>query len=310
MAQASTLSHDSPLVYRIHAWAKERFPLANALLAISLYLAVSAIVKHNSSDAIPIWHDIANCFAAVSIFLLLRILDEHKDYKIDNAFHAERVLQQGYIRLSHLKVIGIIAFAITGLSSLSVENNTVYTLQSWLLMLGWLTLMTFEFFSSKWLNQHLLSYSFSHMLIMPLIGLWFYFLAGHNSININLILLIMLFFFFAGFAFEFVRKIKSDEEENENIPTYSSVLGIPRALTLVVCCVFSVSLFAMLLIYYFSTSSWWLYTIITSTLLLSLLFLNRFLNSPSIQARRYNEATVGIHILCTLWMIIISSLIG
>ncbi|MBU2712085.1 UbiA family prenyltransferase [Zooshikella harenae] len=308
MAQANTLSHDSPLLNRLYAWAKERFPLANALLAISLYLAISAIAKHSSSDAIPIWHDITNCFAAVSIFLLLRILDEHKDYKIDNTFHADRVLQQGYISLYHLKVLGVIAFIITGLSTLVVESNDLYSLQSWLLMLGWLTLMTFEFFSSKWLNQHLISYSFSHMLIMPLIGLWFYFLAGYSSTNLSLISLIMFLFFFSGFSFEFVRKTKPSEEENKNIPTYSSVLGISQAITLVVCCVFAVSLFAILLIYYFLTNHWWVYTIIIGTSLLCLLSLTRFLISPSIQARRYNEAAVGIHILCSLWMIIISSL--
>ena len=82
-----------PLLRRIRAWMDERFPFANALLFFILYLVTATVVRASQGEWFFNWSDIVACLITWSLFLTIRIFDEHKDYELDVKNHPQRVLQ-------------------------------------------------------------------------------------------------------------------------------------------------------------------------------------------------------------------------
>ncbi len=170
---AATLRRSAPLHSRLLAWINERFPFANALLFFILYLTTAALAQAAQGGPLQLGlTDGLACLATWSFFLLLRVLDEHKDYQLDCHNHPQRVLQSGLITLDHLKVAGLLAVTAQLALSLWLDRGIGQATYAWLALLAWTLLMAKEFFIGEWLNRHLTWYAVSHMLVMPLLVYW------------------------------------------------------------------------------------------------------------------------------------------
>jgi 4-hydroxybenzoate polyprenyltransferase len=155
---------NSALTARIFAWMDERFPFKNALLFFILYLTSAAVVRSGAEGAISVnLMDLFSCAITWSLFLVIRIFDEHKDYALDVLNHPQRVLQSGLIALGNLKVLAVISIVVQLLFSLYIDQFSVGAATiSWLIMFVYLCLMGAEFFCGEWLEKLLTLYAFSH----------------------------------------------------------------------------------------------------------------------------------------------------
>src|SRR5262245_27757810 len=110
-----TSNHDAPradrprpraTMMRAHLaeWAHERFPLANGVFFVLLYVLALVVGRSVVSGPIVLsWHDLPGVAALWSFFLWLRVLDEHKDFENDRVAHPQRVLQRGLVTLGDLR---------------------------------------------------------------------------------------------------------------------------------------------------------------------------------------------------------------
>ena len=94
---------------------------------------------------------------------------------------------------------------------------------------GYLTLMTVEFAAGAWLKKRPIVYAFSHMLIMPLIGLYTAGIAWPEGGVPNGLGGFLVLLFCAGFVIEIGRKIRAPGKEELGVDTYSAVYGPVRA---------------------------------------------------------------------------------
>nr|WP_298172111.1 hypothetical protein [uncultured Pseudomonas sp.] len=296
---AASLSHAAPLHSRFLAWINERFPFANALLFFILYLTTAALVQAARGGPLQLGPvDGLACLATWSFFLLLRVLDEHKDYQLDCHNHPQRVLQSGLITLDHLKVAGLLAVTAQLALSLWLDRGIGQATYAWLALLAWTLLMAKEFFVGAWLNRHLTWYAVSHMLVMPLLVYWLANLAQPGVRLGDELLAMMLLAFVSGFCFEITRKTKGPEEERSSIESYSRIFGTAGS-----------ALVVMLLVSAMLANQLWLIRLLAGELptwslsvlggfyLLALWQIGRFLRAPNAKARGHNEAVVALTML-------------
>ncbi len=229
-----SLNMDSPFPRRLWSWIMERFEppkwIAFAIIYLCCSLLGQASVAGPNIGTIHIGsRELLGCLASIAFFLLLRILDEHKDYAKDSINHPQRVLQRGLITLRHLKILAVVCFACIGAFCLYADRGFGPAGAGFLIVIVWVSLMTKEFFVPEWLNQRLVLYAVSHMLVMPLVILWFVMSAIPDfELSMTLLWLAALSFF-GGLCFELTRKTKGIEEEQTGVETYSGLLGRKRS---------------------------------------------------------------------------------
>jgi len=166
--------------------------------------------------------------SSLIFFLQLRIADEFKDFDEDLRYRPYRPVPRGLIRLRELGGV----FAIGALVQLALALWLEPRLLG-LLFITWLYLagMSKEFFVGEWLKGRHLLYMVSHMAIMPLIDLY----ATSSEWMVSRgdapsgLLWFLLASLFNGMVIEIGRKIRSPEDEEEGVATYSVVWGRERA---------------------------------------------------------------------------------
>ena len=220
----------------IKLWSAERFPLINVFSAFLLfYLVASAIRSHlaNTTEMFY-WSDLLAGLGLTLQFLFLRVLDEHKDYKRDQVTHPDRVLQKGWITLKTLKIIGAMALLGSLLITLyfSQTSPTVFYIYS--LMLIWTGLMTAEFFMGRWLNRHLLLYSISHMLVLPLMILWASAMVQSSSWQLPIVQWLVTLTFTNGLIYEVIRKMKGKDEILQSESSFTKEYGVLHTVVIVI----------------------------------------------------------------------------
>lgn len=198
--------------------------------------------------------------------------------------HPERRLQKGLVSLKDLRKLGLLTVAafIILLSTFTLNLQILFT---FFLLVSWITLMTFEFFSKNWLQDRLFLYSVSHLLVSPFLILFCASLVGTLE-NRDLIYMVGVSFF-SAFSYEVARKVKGLDEENKFEKNYMNSYGKNKSLVLYV----SVSLFPILCSTQLTeVSSAYLFLYILAyvyVLLTSYLFYNR----PIKKFRKLNEAS-------------------
>src|SRR5262249_30580656 len=150
--RGGALTLESPYGFRVLAWAQERFPAVNFLTGFILYF-MSITVMRGAEAASPVRvyaSDFVGALALIGQFLLLRVLDEHKDYELDCRNHPERALQRGLIGLADLRKIGAASAGLGLLFSLWVDHGLGRATVAWAAMAMWTFLMAREFFCRDW----------------------------------------------------------------------------------------------------------------------------------------------------------------
>jgi 4-hydroxybenzoate polyprenyltransferase len=218
----------APLRRRFLAYQAERFPLLGLAPLVTLFAFSSAAYSRRARGA-PGFVDArvfaVGAFTAVTIFFLLRVLDEHKDASSDLRFRPELPVPRGLISLAELRRIAAIAAAAALLANLALAPVLLWPLA---IVALWATLMTREFFVPVWLRAHPAAYLLTHMAIMPLIdgyttGLDWLRAGAHPPHGLFLFLLVT---FMNGILIEIGRKIRAPEDERTGVDTYTSAWGM------------------------------------------------------------------------------------
>lgn len=289
--------NNSSLFSRMTLWVNERFPLANTPLFFILWFLSFSVAMPAQKSISPVKIALG-CLLSLSFFLLLRVLDEHKDYADDCLHHPQRVLQQGIISLTHLKVLGALCLLIQlGGIALFAEGRPQIWL-SWGLLLCWTLLMTKEFFVAEWLKRHFSIYALSHTLVMPFVIGWLATLASPAATFNRPVILLMLLAFLCGLSFEITRKCKGPDEDREEVTTWSQLYGRPLSVLMIIGLLISMAVVQYFLILCKTGAvSVWFYAASAFINFFTVCQLLIFLINANQQNRKRNEAMVGMAML-------------
>ena len=176
----------------------------------------------------PVALPLAIAFVVVLLFFLqLRISDEFKDFEDDARFRPYRPVPRGIVTLRSLGWLWVIAALIQAVGSALLGPRVFVMLVA---VWAYSGLMAVEFFARKWLKRHALVYMASHMLIIPLIVAYVAVCAGVRTPSVALL-------WFAGMSyftfcvFEIGRKVRSPEDEEKGVDTYTALWGMRGAVS-------------------------------------------------------------------------------
>jgi len=283
----------------IGKWIKERYPAPVMVYAAVLFLlCVSVALKISGFPVHFTLRHWIGAIMAVSVFLMIRGIDEHKDYATDVIYHPQRVLQRGLITLNHIKVVVFLCGLCQLAYSIYIDKGIGYSTAAWLIMIVYLALMTKEFFVSEWLKKRLFLYSVSHMLIMGLIVYWFSQTAlPQHAISLSIWPLMMLTFL-SGFSGEIIRKTWAPEEERDGVDSYAKIFGLRGAGALVLVLLAGAVAILGHWIYSYSTShTTAFYAGVAIAYALPAISIGRFIFRPSVKGRKLNELAVGLFMM-------------
>ena len=222
------------LFSRLWLYQKERFPIfQHGLLILAFtYAAVNySIISRGGENFISTTYFIVGALTTLCLFFGMRVLDEIKDKDKDLKYRSDLPVPRGLVSISELSVVAILFFI-----SVVVGISFVYAKMflPLIIVLVYLAFMTYEFFIPKFLNNNLLLYASSHMLIIPLIDIYASGLDWYmNGVGPHIGLIIFFVVsFFNGMALEIGRKIKAPKDEASGVDTYSSMLGINKSIAL------------------------------------------------------------------------------
>lgn len=222
------------LLKRFLTYQKERYPFLAYIFLIGSFsfsaIAYSRICR-GQTTFVPLTTFALCLFDTLTLFFILRILDEFKDQEDDRAYRSYLPVPRGLISLTELKYIGIVTLMLqVGLTAIFFPS-LLYLLG---VVYAYLFLMSKEFFIRAWLKQNQFWYVTTHMLIIPLVDFFasgFDWKLNHEPAPSGLI------FFFAvsfmnGIVLEIGRKIKPPDYEEPGVLSYTFQLGTRRAVML------------------------------------------------------------------------------
>ena len=218
-----------PLAYRLLAWGNERFGPAPILLYFLLYLVGILYARAIAGDRNPSVStlDVVAFSAVFGYFLLVRVLDEHKDYDKDCINFPDRVLQRGLVTLDQLRVIGALTLVPQILVSMLVDGGIGPVTLAWLLLFGWTMLMLKEFFAREWLEPKLVLYAITHVFAGPLALIWIALIGADGKHLPASVGWLALMAFLVGATLEVGRKLHAPEDERETVASYTKSFGGP-----------------------------------------------------------------------------------
>ena len=223
--------NNASLLKRFYIYQKERFPIIGhgMLVASFSFSAISYSLICRGVSGFVSWKIYAvGIFTTISLFMLVRIFDEFKDAQDDAKFRKNLPVPRGLIRLKELMVIGII------LAALQIAVNLYFfpkMLLIYVVIMGYLLLMTKEFFIADWLKKHQFWYITSHMFIIPLVDVYASGLDWHLAAAAapKGLLFFFVVSYMNGIVLEIGRKIRTPEDESEGVLTYTAMLGTNAA---------------------------------------------------------------------------------
>lgn len=215
------------LARRLWVYQAERFPLLRHGLLVAA-LTVGGVGYASSGHVWPAaWVVVALFVVTLGSFLILRVMDEHKDAAADAAHRPYRPVPRGLVTLAELRLVagGVALFQLV-LTVLMDVRLLPYLLLVWLGM----ALLGREFLMGERLRAHPLLYMLSHMLVLPL--LFVYLLAAARPAAVPLhggLGWFLVAAYANGLVFEIGRKLRHPAAEEPGVETYSALWGVTRA---------------------------------------------------------------------------------
>ena len=246
------MTQQASLFKRFLTYQKERYPFAGYFFLIGSFsfsaIAYSRICRGLTEFVSPDKFFVC-IFNTVTLFFILRILDEFKDHEDDQKYRPYLPVPRGLISLHELKYIGLFTLALQLLVTVVFFPKMLLLLA---MVYGYLFFMSNEFFVKKWLKQNQFWYVTSHMLIIPLVDV---FASGFDWLLDKATVPVGLAFFFAvsfmnGIVLEIGRKIKAPEQEEKGVLSYTFQLGTKHAVVFWIFILFLTLLLAAAASYY------------------------------------------------------------
>lgn len=168
-------------------------------------------------------------------FLMVRIVDEFKDYEEDCKYRPYRPVPRGLVTLKELKILLIICII------LQVVITCFTNILSIIPLIGvWMffAIMSKGFFIKKFLDKHILVEVFFDEMLMPVFVIFLTSLLPFTipiySMNSYLLLSeiwpLLFMSYVISWIVEIARKVRCKEDEEEGVKTYTAVFGIPKAM--------------------------------------------------------------------------------
>jgi 4-hydroxybenzoate polyprenyltransferase len=226
------MDNQKHFLLRFLTYQKERFPFLvhGLLIAAFSFSAISYSRLCRGEKTFIGWAPFLNCiFITITLFFLVRIFDEFKDKEDDAKYRKYLPVPRGLIKLSELKIIGIITFVLQLFAIFYFHVSLLYT---FLPVIIYLCLMGKEFFIENWLRERQFWYVVSHMFIIPFVDIY---ASGYDWFLLQVPAPKGLLFFFAvsymnGIVLEIGRKIKTPALEEEGVKSYTYLLGTKKAI--------------------------------------------------------------------------------
>jgi 4-hydroxybenzoate polyprenyltransferase len=285
-------------------YQRERFPLLahTPLVAAFSFSAVAYSSLLRGEALLPslgTW--LVAFLTSLAFFMQLRIADEFKDFEEDSRYRPYRPVPRGLISLRQLGVVGVLlACAQLALGLWLHPPLVVVLIGTWV----YLALMSHEFFARDWLKARPVTYLWTHMLIMPLIDLyatacdWLVASgAGDFSALPEGLHWFLIVSFFNGIVIEIGRKIRSPEDEEEGVETYSVLWGRKHAVW-VWLGVLSVTAVSAALAAGQIDFLWPVTSVLLLLLIVAVIAGRHFLRNPQPGAGKRFELIAGIWTLC------------
>ena len=209
-------------------YQRERFPVFahTPVIAAFSFSAVCYSALLRGAHHLPGWKPCLVSFASSFLFFLqLRLADEFKDFEEDTRYRPYRAVPRGLVSLRDLGRVWVGCIGIQLLLAFWLAPRLIV-----LLVLTWayLALMSKEFFARRWLKARPITYMVTHMAIMPLVDLY---TTSCDWVPTGVarpphgLLWFLAVSFFNGMVVEIGRKIRSPQDEEEGVETYSFLWG-------------------------------------------------------------------------------------
>ena len=220
-----------------YTYQKERFPvLAFGSYVFAIAFATYCFSNSEFNKVYPLgtsffdWKIILTMFVLGLLqFLMVRIIDEFKDYEEDCKYRPYRPVPRGLITLKELKVLFIIC-AILQIAITAIVNR--YALKY--LVLLWIVfyLMTKGFFIKKVLDKHILLEVTFDEIMMPILVVFLSKFPNGRIFLTNRYFLFLFMTYVVSWIIEIARKVRCKEDEEEGVRTYTALFGINKAMLL------------------------------------------------------------------------------
>ena len=214
-----------------YIYQKERFPiLAYGTYVFSIVFATFcynySLIKNNNNvinyiELIPMF------LVAIIQFLIVRIVDEFKDYKEDCKYRPYRPVPRGLVTLKELKILLYICIIAQIFITAFFNKNIILGFIYLIIMCIFFILMSKDFFLSKQIEKNILLGVFLDEILMPLLILYISTFMIKPKIS-----LFLLMTYIASWIIEIARKVRSKEKEEKGVKTYTKILGIKKAMLL------------------------------------------------------------------------------
>ena len=211
-----------------YTYQKERFPVATyGMYIFSIVFGTFCFAIDKTYN--PNWIMFLPMFAVAFLqFLIVRIVDEFKDYEEDAKYRPYRPVPRGLVTLKELGILGGICAAVqVGITAILNLKGLIFLGLVWLFF----GVMSKSFFIKKLVDKHILLEVTLDELLMPVLVL--YLSTFVTSISVKLIPFLILSYL-GSWIVEIARKVRCKEDEEEGVKTYTAVFGIPAATMIVV----------------------------------------------------------------------------
>jgi len=285
-----------PLIQRFYQYQKERFPFLMYLVIISVFSfsAISySLMCREQTEFITLDLFVLCVFNATAIFFLLRVSDEFKDREDDAKYRQYLPVPRGLIALKELRWIGWFTIVLQFVVTAYFQPKMLLLLVA---VYAYLFLMYHEFFVKDWLKKHQFWYVVSHMMIIPIVDVFasgFDWFLKAESAPLGMLLFFAVSFF-NGLTLEIGRKIKSPENEEPGVLSYTHQVGTYRAVYLwmtMILFTFLLSCYACYFVGHPAIS----YLVLSAVLLVALVPAFFFLRRPN------SKSAKGMEYLSSLW---------
>ena len=209
-----------------YMYQKERFPVG--VYGLYIFCIVFAVFCYcNYMNKIE---EIKYCFLIPMFvfsflqFLMVRIVDEFKDFEEDSKFRPYRPVPRGLVTLKELKVLFVICLLIQIAIAVTLNVKNIG------LLIGfWAFFFLFckDFFIKKYLDKHILMTVAIDEILVVFLAL--YISSFVHSIN-SMMWIILLVVYLVSWVVEIARKVRCKKDEEKGVKTYTSVLGIGKTI--------------------------------------------------------------------------------
>lgn len=185
-------------------------------------------------------------------FLMVRIIDEFKDYEEDCKYRSYRPVPRGLITLKELKILFIICVILQlGITVLVDPIAVIGLIGVWIFF----ALMSKSFFIKNFLDKHILIELILDELLMPILVIFLSrFITYVNPtssfysyIYIGDMLPFIIMTYIISCIVEIARKVRCKEDEEKGVKTYTAVLGINKTI-LILCMLETIVMILQLII--------------------------------------------------------------